>query len=124
MNLGIFTGRLGRDAEIRSLPGGDRVANFPVAVEVGSKTEPKTMWLDASMWGKRGEALAPHLVKGLKVTVSGRILVEEYTKKDRTQGYRLTINVDQVDLHGNPSGERSPAAGAKPAGRYDDDTPF
>jgi len=109
MNLGIFSGRIGRDAEFKILPKGDRVANFPVAVEVGNKTEAKTMWLDCSMWGRRGEALQPHLVKGLKVTISGRVILEEFIKRDGVAGYRLAVNVDQLDFPGGLN-ERSTSA--------------
>lgn len=124
MNLGIFTGRIGRDAELRSLPGGDRVANFPVAVDVGNKTEPKTLWLDCSMWGKRGEALVTHLVKGTKITVSGRINVEEYTKRDKTTGYRLTVNTDAIDFHGSSSTTDRPQRPAAAPADQGDDMPF
>lgn len=116
MNLGIFTGRIGRDAEARTLPGGDKVCNFPVAVDVGNKTEPKTMWLDCSMWGKRGESLLPYLVKGTKITVSGRVQVEDYKRKDGTNGYRLSVNLDAIDLHSAPPVDRERSA--------QDDQPF
>lgn len=128
MNLGIFGGRIGRDAEKKQLTGGDTVCNWPLAVDVGNKAEPKTMWVDCSLWGKRGDVLVNYLTKGSKVTVTGRLVVEEFKKKDGSIGYRVHLNVSDVDLHGvnQGSGSASPAgetsAGAKRA--LDDSIPF
>lgn len=129
MNLGIFGGRIGRDAEKKQLQGGDTVANFPLAVDVGSKSDPKTMWVDCSLWGKRADGLAQYLVKGSKVTVSGRVIVEEFQKKTGGVGYRLHLNVADVDLHATSqaaAGAASPAGSTPVAARrdFDDETPF
>ena len=135
MNIGFFGGRLGRDVELKQLDRGDTVGNFPLAVEIGTKADPKTMWVDCSIWGKRADALAPYLIKGSKVTVSGRIVLETYNKKTGETGYRLHCNVNDVDLHGGcersttaavppaaPAAARSDRAG--PGRDLDDDIPF
>lgn len=130
MNIGFFGGRLGRDAELKRLERGEIVANFPLAVSTGTKTDPETMWIDCSIWGKRAESLAPYLLSGQKVTVSGRILLETYTKKSGDAGYRLNCNVNDLDLHGGSSQINQAAAGGsaltKPAAApgIDDDVPF
>ena len=126
MNLGMFTGRIGKDAETRSLNNGEKVSNFPLACNVGTKENEKTMWVDCSLWGKRAESLAPHLLKGSKITVHGRLNLDEFQKKDGSQGYRLNLAIDHVDLHSKPDGAKpaaAPAAGAAP-GISDDDIPF
>jgi len=51
INLCTFTGRLGRDAELKYLPNGDPVANFSIAVgesyksKAGEKAE-TTEWVN------------------------------------------------------------------------------
>jgi single-strand DNA-binding protein len=125
MNLGTFTGRVGRDAEVRNATNGDRVANFPLAVDVGTKASQKTMWLDCSIWGKRADSLSAYLVKGLKLTASGRVNMDEFKKNDGTNGYRLQLTINDLDLHGSSHNDNAQGkpADAKP-GLTDDDVPF
>jgi single-strand DNA-binding protein len=131
MNLGIFGGRLGKDAELNRLQGsGDAVCNFSIAVDIGTKTNPKTMWIECALFGKRGEALHQYLVKGTKVTVSGRVSLDEYTSRDGQKKQAMRLTLSEIDLHGNPvgaGGDRPARPSAAPAGSpadMDDDMPF
>jgi len=131
MNLGVFSGHIGRDAELNASPNHDPVANFPLAVNVGTTKNKETMWVDCAVWGKRAEALTQYLTKGTKVTVMGRQKTDTYTKRDGSTGYKLVLNVIEVDLHGSKPAEDSPAAApaaARPAPRsladLDDDISF
>lgn len=49
------------------------------------------------MFGKRAEALAPYLTKGVKVTVSGRVRTHTY-QKDGQNFKRWEIRVENVEL--------------------------
>lgn len=131
MNLGIFSGNIGRDAELNTSPNHDPVANWPLAVNVGTTNNKETMWIDCALWGKRAESLAPYLKSGTKITVVGRQRTDTYTKRDGTTGYKLVLNVIEVDLHGSKSadGAAAPApAASRQAPRtvadLDDDIPF
>ena len=65
--------RIGRDVEIRHTAGGDAVASLSLAFTYGRKGEDgkrPTQWVDASIWGKRAEALAQYLTKGSLVAVT------------------------------------------------------
>lgn len=134
MNVGIFSGHIGRDAEVNQGPNNDPVANFPLAVNVGTQTNQDTMWIDCALWGKRADSLAQYLVKGQKVTVIGRQRTDTFTKRDGTVGYKLILNVIEVDIHFAPrSGDQAPAPAraadpAKSAPRsvadLDSDIPF
>lgn len=90
-----IAGRLTRDAETRTTQGGDKVTGFSVAVDDRSGREKTTLFFDASLWGKRGEALAPHLTKGSSVTVSGDLGKREHDGKTY-----LTVRVNDVTLQG------------------------
>jgi len=102
-----LAGRLTKDAELRHLNNGDPVANFSVAVDDRSGGEKKGLFFEASLFGKRGEALAPHLVKGASVTIAGDFGTREYNGKTY-----LTVRVNDVTLQGGkPSSEGSFSGG-------------
>lgn len=70
----ILTGlaRIGKDAELRYTASNEPVANLSLAFNYGRKGDDgkrPTQWIEASMWGKRAESLAPHLLKGKQVDV-------------------------------------------------------
>lgn len=90
-------GRLGRDAELRYTPDGNAVCNLALACEYGRKGQGgkrPTQWVDATLWGKQAEAMAPYLLKGqqLHFTIDDAH-VETYTKADHSQGVKLTGRV-------------------------------
>jgi single-strand DNA-binding protein len=90
-----IAGNIGKSAETRTTQGGDKVTSWSVAVEERSGKEKSTIWFDCSLWGKRGESLAPYLTKGGKVAVSGDLGKREHEGKTY-----LTIRADQVTLMG------------------------
>lgn len=133
MNVITVAGPLGRDAEIRYLPNGDPVASFSVADSQG-KDKP-TIWWRASLFGKRAESLAPYLIKGQQVTVSGTVTEREYTDKDGQKRKAQEIRVNDVALQGGRRDDDAPAKRSAPAPAprqvggsgfddMDDDIPF
>lgn len=144
MNLGIFGGRLGKDADINTMSNGDPVCNFSLAVDIGTRDNPKTMWVECAVFGKRAESLHPYLTKGTKVTCSGRVSLDEYTSRqtgEKKTALRMTIT--EIDMHlpprdrgsdGSSTYERPAPAARRPApatkaraGDFDDmhdDIPF
>ena len=94
-----IAGNIGRDAVVRSTNADDAVAGFSVAVEERNGQDKRTLWVDCSLWGKRGEALAQYLTKGSRVTVAGDLSTREH--EGRTY---LTVRVAEVTLQGG--GER------------------
>ena len=103
---GVYSalGRIGRDAEVRQTQSGTASAGFPVAVDVGFGDNKTTLWLDASIWGKRAESgLTQYLVKGQQVWVAGEIGTREYQKRDGTPGFAVTLKVAEISLAGGPS---------------------
>lgn len=140
----ILTGiaRLGRNAETRFTTNGDAVANLALAFNYGKRGEDgnrPTQWIDGSLWGKRAEALAQHLIKGTAVYVALEdIHIETYEGKNGS-GAKLVARVlslefaggksdSQGDSHGrSQSPQRQQAAAPKQGGAFgdfDDDIPF
>jgi single-strand DNA-binding protein len=122
-----IAGKLGRDAELKYVgPKSEPVLGFSVAVDDRSGKEKSTLWFDCSLWGKRGEALCPHLTKGSAVTVSGDFTVRKY-QKDGQERTAFGVRVNDVTLQG---GKRDEGGGQKreaapvDAGDYGEDSPF
>lgn len=130
MNNLTIAGNVAKDTEVRYLPNGDPVASFSVADNQG-KDKQAIFWR-CSLFGKRAESLAPYLVKGQAVTVSGTVTEREY-QKDGTTHKSMEIRVSDVALQGgnrsmSPTPPAKPAAApAKAASGFDDmdsDIPF
>lgn len=90
-----IAGNIGKSAETRRTPNGDAVTSWSVAVEERKGQEKRTLWFGCDLWGKRGESLAPYLVKGGKVSVSGEMSTREHDGKTY-----LTLRAEQVTLLG------------------------
>jgi len=104
--------RLGRDVELRYTNNGDAVCNLSLAFGYGRKDETglrPTAWVDASLWGKRAEALAPYLVKGLSVTVVLEDLHMEVYQSPNGEGHKLAARVLDIDLGSTPRREETEA---------------
>ena len=78
MNNWTIAGRIGRDAETREVDGGHLVTNFSVSFDEFVGGEKRTLWVDCSWWGDRGEKTAQYLTKGKSLTVSGKAGVRTY----------------------------------------------
>lgn len=100
MNSWSLTGNLGNDAESRFTSGGDPVVSFSVGVKSGFGDKATTTWARCQMWGKRGESVAPYLMKGQLVGVTGEVTLREYDKKDGGKGYSLEVRVNDLTLLG------------------------
>lgn len=122
-----IAGRIGKDAETRSTQNGDQVTGFTVAVDEGYGDKKRTFWFDCSLWGKRGEKLAPYLTKGSNVTVCGELSDREYNGKTY-----YTIRANDLTLQGGRSegGQSSGGRQQEPSGYgaggspMDDEIPF
>jgi single-strand DNA-binding protein len=110
-----IAGNIGKDAEVRSTQGGDKVTGWTVAVEDRTGKEKSTIWFDCTLWGKRGESLAQYLTKGSKVCVSG-----ELSKREHDGKTYLTVRAEQVTLiGGKPDAQRDNDRGHDPTGHHD-----
>lgn len=132
--------RIGKDVELRRTPNGDAVCALSLAFSFGRKGEDgkrPTQWVDASLWGKRAEALHPYLIKGglLSVTLED-VHIETY-QGNNGPGHKLSGRVLDIELAGGTEQRaqaparppaQAPAAKAPAGGSgfddLDDDIPF
>lgn len=98
--------RLGRDVELRYMQNGDPVANLALAINYGKKGDDgnkPTQWVDAAFYGKRAEAMAPHLTKGTMLyIVVEEPHIETYQGKNG-QGAKLVGRIVRLDFAGGKS---------------------
>lgn len=132
MNKISATGRLAADAEVRYTNAGDPICGFRMASDVGFGDKKTTNWFTCSIFGKRGESLAPHLTKGLPVTVFGTFVMREWEDKDGAKKLSHDIRIDEIELQGGkrdsaPASDGNRTAKGKTAPNFsdmDDDIPF
>ena len=100
MNNLSAIGNIGRDAEVRFTTNGDAITSFSFALTSGYGDKSITSWINASVFGKRGQSLAPMLLKGTKIGITGELTNRPYTSKDGTEKYSLECRVSDVTLLG------------------------
>ena len=108
MNVFTFTGRLGKDADLRYMQNGKAVCGFSVAVESGYGDKKTTSWIDCALFDKRAEALHPYLQKSALVAVSGELTIEQWTDKDGNKQRAVRVRVaDLTLLGGKPKSQQA-----------------
>jgi single-strand DNA-binding protein len=125
LNKVTLIGNLGSDPEVRSVTGGDRVANFSLATSrqwndaSGAKQE-KTEWHRCVAWKQLADVVEKYVKKGDKLYIEGRIEYRQYQDKDGVTKYATDINVRELIMLGSkggvPDGAGASRAPSKSAG--------
>ena len=104
VNKVILVGRLGKDPEIRSTPGGTSDARFTIATDErytdrsGEKQE-RTEWHNIVAWGKLAEICGQYLKKGKLVYIEGSIRTDSWDDKESGQKkYRTEIIANTMQM--------------------------
>ena len=98
-----ITGRLTRDAEVRTTSQEKQVVNFSVATNdnyrnrQGERVE-QTTYFDCSYWITPN--VAKLLTKGTLVELSGRVSTRAWTDNDGVPRAGLNFHTSQIKLHG------------------------
>ena len=131
INKVLLTGNLTRDAQVKPLPSGTSVVEFGIAVNERVKTDGewgnRANFFDCVWYGNRAESLAPHLSKGRKIALEGRLQYRAW-EKDGQKRSKVDIVVNDADLMDNGKNVQSNVQKddyTPPADQYDDsDIPF
>lgn len=134
-NLISIAGNLTRDPNLRLLAGDRAVVSFAIAnsrkYKVNGEAREDTTFIDCEAWGKIGETIAQHFVKGKPILVTGRLKQDRWEDKDGNNRSKHAIVVDSFCFI--PDGRRAdsteaPAAPAPAPGatahHADDEPPF
>ena len=135
MNKMTVFGRVVADAEVKYSKSGDPYSRVRIASDIGWGDNKKTLWMDAMLFKKRAESLAPHMLKGTKVALIGSLQEPEtWQRNDGTTAVSLTLWVDDVmftsphmDASGTqprPAAREASRSPAPPPVDYDQDLPF
>lgn len=138
LNQCAFTGRLGKDVDMRALPNGDSVASFSLAV--GSSWKDKTTgqkkesveWVNVVMFKALANIAGQYLKKGDQVLIVGSMKTRKWQDKQGQDKYMTEIVGDKMQMFGSSqvatSSETSNYAKktAEPSQEIinDDDLPF
>ncbi|MGM0938543.1 MAG: single-stranded DNA-binding protein [Pseudomonadota bacterium] len=111
INTITASGNLGKDCEQRWTPNGKAVASFSLPVKQGYGEHEKVSWVICKMFGTKAEKLPEYLTKGIKVTVTGEFVMEEWTSQSGEKKSAPVIIVNQLDFSGNSNqaGSQQPA---------------
>ena len=103
-NVVVLTGRLTRDPELRSTPGGHAVATLGLAVRTAQREEdaPSADFFDVTVWSGLAETCAKHLSKGRLVSVSGRLEPQRWTAADGSKRRAVAIVANSVEFLDRP----------------------
>ena len=121
INKVILVGRLGKDPEIKSTPGGTTVAKFTMATDErftdksGEKQE-RTEWHTVVFFGRQAEIAGEYLKKGRQVYVEGRLQTRKWQDKEGQDRYTTEIVADRMQMLGSREGSGAPVA-AEPSER-------
>jgi single-strand DNA-binding protein len=127
INKVILVGRLGKDPEVRSTPGGSTVTKFTLATDerytdkAGEKQE-RTEWHNIVAWARLGEICGQYLRKGKLVYIEGSIRTDSWDDKESGQKkYRTEIiarDMKMLDRRGDEgsSGGGGGYTGARKSG--------
>ena len=124
MNNWNFTGNVGK-SDMRYLPSGEGILQFSVAVSSGYGDKKQTTWANCALFGKRGEAVAQYVQKGVQVGVSGEVTLRPWTDKEGQQRHNLEVRVNDLTLLGSRPNQESASGVAQPQSNepdFDDDS--
>ncbi len=110
INQFICTGRLTRDAELTYNNAGTAFCNFSVAysrsIKKNDQWEDKSCFIEAVLFGKRGESLNQYLNKGQQITITGELDFERW-EKDGQKRSKYKLIVGDLRLMGGNKSESS-----------------
>ena len=113
----ILVGNLGKDPEIRTLEGGTKVANFPLATSEsfknknGDRTE-HTEWHNIVLWRGLAEVAEKFLKKGKTVYIEGKLRTRSWDDSSTgTKRYITEVIADNMTMLGGRKEEGAEGTG-------------
>jgi len=105
----VACGNIGKDPELRPIPGGESVLSFSIGVNESWKAKDGTKqerveWMNCSLFGKRADALAQYLKKGSRVLIEGKLRTDKFEKNGETRYSTKVILSEIVMLDGKKDG--------------------
>ena len=92
----IAVGRLGRDPEISTTAGGNRMASFSLATSEVAKGEERAEWHRVVVWDERlVDVIERRARKGTLVALEGQIRTRRWVSKDGKDNHTTEVVLDR-----------------------------
>jgi single-strand DNA-binding protein len=106
-NKVVLMGNLTRDPELRSIPSGQQVASFSLAVNrtwknANGEQQEAVDYIDCNAWGKPGEIITQYMKKGSAILVSGRLQQRQWEQEGQKRS-KVEIVVEDFNFVGGPN---------------------
>ena len=111
INKATITGNITRDPELRQTQGGTSILSIGVAVNDRRKNQQTGEWedypnfIDCKLFGNRATGVAPHLEKGMKVAIEGKLNQSRWQAEDGTNRSKIEIIVDEIEFMSRQQGQ-------------------
>lgn len=109
VNKVILVGNAGRDAEVKTLASGVKVATVNIATTervYDSATQghkDHTEWHTLTLWRGLAEVAEKYIKKGQQLYIEGRLRTRDWQDDKGSTHYTTSIEVDELKLLGRPS---------------------
>lgn len=121
LNKCLFIGNLTADPEIRTMPNGEQVANFTVALNEKYKAKDGNIvenveYVRIVLYRRLAEIAGQYLTKGSQVYIEGRLKTRKWQDSNGQDRYTTEIQGDNLQMLG---GRNQDAAQNQPAKQQD-----
>jgi len=107
--------RLTADAAMATTKSGKQLLQIKAVVNNGFGESQRAVWIDAVMFGDRGEKLVQYLKKGQQVVLHGdQVEAEGYQGREGIQ-VKLKMNVINIELVARSTEQQAPKQYAQPS---------
>lgn len=110
VNKVTLVGRVGKDAEVRAIQGGAKVANITLATTEKYKDREETEWHNVVLWNNLAEIAEKYVKKGQLLYIEGKIKTERYKAQDGSERSTTRIYVSSMQMLGSKSDNQSTPA--------------
>lgn len=118
VNKCLFIGNLTADPEIRTMPNGEQVANFTIALNERYKAKDGNIvenveYVRIVLYRRLAEIAAQYLHKGSQVYIEGRLKTRKWQDSNRQDRYTTEIQGDNLQMLGSRQDEPKQAKASK-----------
>lgn len=112
-NKVTLLGNLTRDPELKTIPSGQSVCSFSLAVNrqwrnSDGETQEAVDYIDCNAWGKAGEIINQYTQKGRALLVSGRLQQRSW-EQDGQKRSKIEVVVEDFNFIGEGGGSNNSA---------------
>ncbi len=115
MNNVNLIGRICNDIEVRQTQNGVAVVSFNLAINNKVKDKEFTDYIPCVIWREYATRLAPYLIKGKQIGVTGSLHSRTYEDKQKVKHYVTEVHVSEVTFVGKKETDQAQDSTEPPA---------